>query len=164
MSNNSAEIGMFLGKNNISDTDPKAPSLITTPTKEQAASFNEQAAFSNTVQLSSAISSTTAQSPNFKETNSYSANQQTKPEFEPSGPPSVPTPTFSPLSPTAIHPNTRMQTDLMRALEQPFINPKADPNLTIRDSDISNAAPTESIPIPNAYASRIIDSLINVFF
>ena len=164
MSENSAEIGIFLGKNNTSATDLKVPSLATTPTKEPAATLNEQSASANTVQPPSAISPTTAQPPSFNEANSHSANQQTKPEFVPSGPPSVPTPTFSPLSPTAVHPNTRMQTDLMRALEQPFINPKTNPKQTIRDSDISYAAPTESIPIPNAYASGIIFTLIRCSF
>ena len=159
MLNNSAEMGMFLGKNNTSANDMKAPSLATNPTKEPAASLNEQSASTNTVQPP-ALSPTTAQLPSFNEANSQSVNQQTKPDFVPSSPPSVPTPTFSPLSPTAVHPNTRMQTDLMRALEQPFINPKADPNQTIRDSDISHAAPTDSIPIPNAYASGIIFTLM----
>ena len=51
MLNNSAEIGRFLGKNNTSATDMKAPSLATNPTKEPAASLNEQSASTNTVQL-----------------------------------------------------------------------------------------------------------------
>lgn len=87
-------------------------------------------------------------SSNMANLNTTSQNANLVPSSS-SGPPPVPSPTFSPLSPTSVHPNTRMQTDLMRALEQPFPNLKGGPNQTIGDSYISNAAPTESIAIPN---------------
>lgn len=167
MSQNSDSMGNLFGKNDASTdkTDPKnskAPiSSIEEPhpLSEPAASAvqpspvstsnsSNPAAFNPSYTLSAKYSYFTSPS------NANSLPLATQPLSSkgltaPSGPPSVPSPTFSPLSPTGTHPNTRMQTDLMRALEKPFPNPNSDPNKTIRDSDFSHAAPTDSIPIPN---------------